>query len=505
MSAVERGFSACPTTLREMCSPCASNPPPERTSTFPYPRSPGLATYWLLHFGLCNDPRYGVVAGRLREYGFDKSHKHAQWTLAFFDDAGINTEIDLTPSSEYQRNGKDFTGLFLRRRANLLYLTYSQSYRGAGQHIDNLWHSVSLYRQRDKYAIRRMRWLRNNLEKFDLWDELGSRLNDRRSDAIPYINYPRALRPGKAQSALADAVIQELMANAEDWKFWNRNWAKVVLWDLRDRVSDRGALKAAAAKVFEGDFGHERYADILKALGESAPGDDRTRKALEQFESLFENTEDFRSLTKRKRRNLQKKADTLLAKQSPRSLTYFTDAVAKGEASIALWRFLLLNAIDGREDLLVRLTMRVPVSDYDLKHYFDSETPSLISSQDDAVYRALHRVFTAPTSEFDSDYSREEALELVAVLLSAAAHLPGVFEDLVGLVERAEPGERTTQLFSNVFGKTFDSPAEGVASGVVLSYGSQPHEDDPDHRRVRLPRFRQDHPPPSLAKGRADQ
>ncbi|MFV0680515.1 hypothetical protein [Ottowia sp.] len=126
-----------------------------------FAHDPHLALYWLMHFGLCLDPRYAEVADAVRGHGHDQMVERVRLALAFFDHTEVSHDIDLIP--RYNPLNKDYSRLFLRRRANLLYLNWSQSYRGDGQPLDLLWQSVVLYRAGDAWAIRRACWLRNNL------------------------------------------------------------------------------------------------------------------------------------------------------------------------------------------------------------------------------------------------------------------------------------------------------------------------------------------------------
>ena len=431
-----------------------------KTEASYFSNDPWLATYWLLHFGLCNDPRYNEVAKIIRALNYNETFEKARWTLAFFDKTDLTFDLKLRPAYKCD---KDYSGLFLRRRANLLYLTYSQSYRGAGENIDNLWQSVSLYRKHDALAIRRMRWLCNNLKKYDLWETLASNLNAEENNNIPYISYAHALQPGNPTAGQrADDLISELISNQNEWKKFSSDWAKKILWDIRELGADNATLKSAVMNIFDGDMGNELLSDILVAIGEEPFGNKEDFQVLAEFESIFAEIKNFRSEKPETRSLLLEKADAFLTQQSDSTIAFLVDATSKRDARNVLWRFLVNGCHNNQADMISSLSPRTNIADYDLKYFFDSEVPRLIQSKDDPVYSGLLKVFLAPASKFTSDYDQERCLKKIGSILSAVVHLPGIFEELVGLVEIADPAKHTDILFEKVFRKTFNKPVDPI-------------------------------------------
>lgn len=410
---------------------------------------PHLALYWLMQFGLCLDPRYAQVADAIRARGHDQTLEQARLALAFFDGTGPEHDFDLTPS--YNPNGKDYSGLFLRRRANLLYQTYSQSYRGNGA-VDPLWLSVSLSRGQDRYAIIRMRWFRNNLEKYDLWDTFADRLNDPANDNIPFIAYARLFQPGRDDTAaLADALVAELVQTRPTWSNHHSAFGKVILEDICTHVGDKPALRAAAMTVFDGDLGNDAFATILASMGEAGWGSPETREKLAGFEAIFDGIRSLRMSDQTKTDALLGQADELLARLEQTELSFFVGASTNANARIALLRHVMLNAVPGQEDHIFSLHRHCAFKDYDLKYVFQPKSLALATDPQQPLARAMLRILALPPEGYSSAHLCERAVEAACLALRPIAHLPDVFDAIMTLLEGTPPAHVPDAVFYHLF------------------------------------------------------
>lgn len=448
---------------------------------------PELALYWVMHFGLCDDPRYAEVAAMVRAQRHDSNHDRLRMALAFFDATGIEYDIDLTP--RYNPRGEDNSRLFMLRRADLLSLTYAQSYRGGGA-LDPLWHSVSLYRRGDDRAIIRMRWLRNNLAKFDLWDALRARLDDADSDDIPFIAYARVFQPGRpGTAALADALVAEVLETRPTWSSRYGAFGKVVLHDIRDHVDDRQALLAAAEIVFEGDRGNPQFSEILASMGEEGFGDAAQRAKLAAFEGLFEGIRNLVSEGAGRVPEVMQQSDVLLGALDPGELSYFVGACTQSDATKVLLRHVLLRDAPDREAHIVSLVARAALADHELGRFFGQDHPPLVTAPDSAVARALLKVLELPQTAFASDHKRKRAVDSVCDMLRAVVHAPDLFDPVISLIGQSDNGVVPARLLAKMFphrthaaSQPLAQLSEDQAARLMTVALAHAHENTPDFR-----------------------
>jgi len=410
---------------------------------------PHLALYWLMHFGLCNDPRYAEVARIVRTHGHDRTMDKMRITLAFFDTTNIDHDIDLTP--RYNPQNKDYTQLFLRRRANLLYETYGQSFRGDGV-LEPVWQSVSLYRRVDEYAILRIRWLKNNLAKYNLWDAAHAHLNDTANDDIPFITYPRIFQTNRSEtSMLADMLVTELLDTRQIWANRYSEFGKAILHDTRDHISDQAAFRSAALVIFDGDLGEPRFADILASIGEAGFGDEATREKLATYEAIFADSRNLLVDSLDKLDTLFAQADALLSGLNRAEMTFFVGACTHSEARRVILRHVLLHDTRDREDHIVSLFPRAAFADHKLKDFFGDDHPALITASDDTVARAMYRVLDLPEAAFKAKHLRKKAAKSVCDLIRNVAHEPPAFERITDIIDGDEAGVVSGQILKHLF------------------------------------------------------
>lgn len=394
---------------------------------------PHLALYWLMHFGLSQDPRYFRVAEAAKAHKHDQILDKTRLALAFFDGTPVDYDIDLTP--RYNPNGEDFSDLFLRRRANLLYLVHSQSYRGDGPK-DLLWRSVSLYRRHDPLAIRRMRWLRNNLQKFDLWGAMHDRIDDPANDDVPYINYVRAIDAKAADRAgSADALVREITETRAIWRNESSEWAREILWEIRNLIQDKKSFKAATEIAFEGELAHPRMADILSAMGEKDTATPENKAALADFEAIFTGLDGLTLEPQDRINSRLARSDTLLSGLSTDGLAFLVAAVKHRDAARVLLRFVLLNAGPEQEDNLVHLFRRCCIADHEFGAFFGGDAPDLIGGPADPVFRAFQRVMALPPQAYVNSAAENMSPKSFCALVLPAAHRHGIFDNLIAMIE----------------------------------------------------------------------
>ena len=114
-----------------------------------------------------------------------------------------------------------------------------------------------------------MRWLKNNLSKCDKWLEFENLIEKEDKD-IPLISYVLACNPQYSDQHKTE-YANKFTAEALKYKRYfksnaKREFAQVLLWDVRDFVTDKETLKKAATYYFKGRETEGTYQDIQRVL-----------------------------------------------------------------------------------------------------------------------------------------------------------------------------------------------------------------------------------------------
>ena len=210
---------------------------------------PYLALYWLNHFGASLDPRYDEVVQLIEENNLVEKLEILKEPLAFFEKSDAFYDIKIRGLSHL-----DLEHLFLKRRS---YVVYSEhSYKNFKPENLNLWwKSISIYPKVEENLIVRMRWLRNNLHKCNMWGEFDELIKEEDKN-IPLLSYIFACNPNtskKEKTNYADIFSNELFKYKNQFKTdHKRSFGAIMLWDVRTFVSDKEILKKAAKFYFKG-------------------------------------------------------------------------------------------------------------------------------------------------------------------------------------------------------------------------------------------------------------
>lgn len=224
---------------------------------------PYLALYWLNHFGVTLDKKYDEVVAIINKYNLTEKLPILKEPLAFFKktDAFYNLVINGSDKEELKE-------LFLMRRA---YLVYRENvYKNYDiNNLDLWWKSITIYPKVDEQLIIRMRWLKNNLTKCNAWKAFDELIKTE-SKNIPLLSYVFACNPNstkKKKTKYADILIDELFEHRDKWKGLKKvKFAEIMLWDVRECVSDKTTLEKVAKFYFRGHKTSKEYQDIQSVL-----------------------------------------------------------------------------------------------------------------------------------------------------------------------------------------------------------------------------------------------
>ncbi len=249
---------------------------------------PYLALYWLLHFGFSLDKRYEEVKAVVTQNQLQSQLLYIDRALSFFSDTDPFYDIPLEPGYGYGRK-EGLEQIFLKRRSYLVYHTQSQSYRGGENNFENWWYSITIYPNAEKNMPFRMRWLRNNVKKFDNWQQLDDQLSNYNGPEISLMPYALACHPNRGDRAdQANKFLMEVWENKNLWKNPDqKRFLQAMIWDVRQLATDTGQLSQSADYYFKDATLDEMYLDIQKIMGTENENIQTISAAKDQLLTIF--------------------------------------------------------------------------------------------------------------------------------------------------------------------------------------------------------------------------
>lgn len=415
---------------------------------------PHLALYWLLHFGFSLDKRYDEVASIAKSHQLDAQMDRIYNTLVFFEKTDPFYDIEI-------KDDKKAKEIFLRRRAFLVFFTQSQSYRGGSDNLQNWWYSVIMYPKVEENLITRMRWLKNNLNKYNKWHDFEALVKDEHKN-ICLLSYIYACNPNtKDKAGYADKLVNELFTNKNVWKDEHkRKFAEIMLWDVRDFVSDKEALKKTAAFYFNGNEVSKEYQDILAVLGEKNDNIDELREHILNINQFIEGYDRFNTPEDEKNQIHQKifeYLDSLTPEICLQTLMNLKGKQLQRICLVYLWR----SRIKDKKEALVHLFVNSEFGPYDIdEQLFGNDFPNLIKGEDDPNLEIAKAFFEVTPDQFDREYEWEKSVESAAVFLLTVAHLPSVYDYFMEKVMAPLSSvnyKRKQVVFSSIYTKQYDT------------------------------------------------
>jgi predicted DNA-binding WGR domain protein len=412
---------------------------------------PHLALYWLLHFGLSLDKRYVEVKQLVEKNRLGEQLGFITATIGFFNEADAFYNLEI---------GKDkkFENLFLKRRAYLVYITQSQSYRG-GDHLDSWWKSIIIYPKAEKNIVKRMRWLKNNLLKYNRWDDFD-RLDKKQCQEVSLLSYVFACNPNtKDRQKHADAFLQELLDNKSLWKVHVRKFAQVMIWDIREWVSQLELLRKTVSIYFENDTANQEYEDLMQVFGETDENIVEVREALERLHGLSEAY----SKSERSLKSIKAyfgEVDAVLSEKQPGVLFKIVENTKDKVLSRRCFHYLFIHDVPDKREALISLFAKCRLSGHDIPNVFFEEFPTLIKDENDPNLDIAKSFLVIPKEYFISSSAEKKSREAAAMFFLNIAHLPSVFDFLMDLVMDADKNDVShlkASIFTNILSEQYNS------------------------------------------------
>lgn len=224
---------------------------------------PHLALYWLLHFGLSVDDKYAEVREIVLTHKLKEQLEFIEIAMLYFDNSTAFTNIILLnkPADEM---------LYLRRKSYLIFETYS--YNGRSNDMKKWWLSIQLYTtfDRDSYLVHKIRWLRTNIKKHDCWAKFETFIKDEDISKYPFLSYVYASFSSDKEK-YANLFLEEVNQIQEKLIAIVAPFIRVMVWDIRESVSDMDALKQVVDRYFKESTKTTEYLGIAKVLGLELP------------------------------------------------------------------------------------------------------------------------------------------------------------------------------------------------------------------------------------------
>ncbi len=251
---------------------------------------PYLALYWLLHTGFtCDEQRYEQVKNKILEFNLAEQLTDIYDALVWFEkhDVFYNMPVKYVNMFSKTKHEPDADDLFLIRRAYLLFTTYTYEYAKDENTFEKWWLSVKLYPKAEENMIKRMRWLRNNLNKYNKWNLFEEKIKTDTTE-IALLSYVLAQNPNEEnKTKFADKFIQELAKGKDFWKDETpKLFAQTMIYDLKDSYSDIETLKDVLRFYFAGNTRDAKLKELEKQHFEDSLTVD-IEKEIEELQNIL--------------------------------------------------------------------------------------------------------------------------------------------------------------------------------------------------------------------------
>jgi len=425
-----------------------------------FEEDPYLALYWLNHFGATLDKRYDEVVQLIEEHNLIEKLPILKEPLAFFKKT--DAFYDLEIQGGYSSDKKEFEDLFLKRRAYLIY--WEQVYKNYNpDNLDLWWKSICIYPKVEEQLIVRMRWLKNNLNKCNNWSDFDKLIKDEPKD-IPLLSYIFACNPNtssKEKTNYANSLIKELFTHRNEWKTSHKkSFTEIILWDVREFVSDKDMLQKVSKFYFQGNETCKEFQDIQAVLGIKNENLGDIKIALDKLENAFKGYNRFDTPIDEKLKYHQK-VDKILENFEPDILLETATNIKNHELEKRYFVYLWNANIPNKKGVLVKLFIDIEMSRYDIsEEIFGTNFSKLIKNEKDSNIEIAKAFFDIPEADFRNDSMWENSKQAATKFFLGVAHLPKIFEFLIETIKRKPTKENEKiidAVYTTLFSEEYDS------------------------------------------------
>ena len=224
---------------------------------------PYLALYWLVYFGLHFDSRYEEVKELVIEKKLNDKLSYLNEPLEFFENASdISIFREKVLSQVYDAQS------YLEKLSYDMWLTYIYK-NGGGKESYNQWfYTLLLNPKVDNLLIKKIRWIKNNVEKLSLWERV--KIDYSTIENIPFTSYIQACNTSLSKEEKTN-FAKEFVADLDNHKDvlaskTSHSFTQIMLYDIKNVISNEfiDSYRNLVEHYFVGEKDSDEYVAILK-------------------------------------------------------------------------------------------------------------------------------------------------------------------------------------------------------------------------------------------------
>ena len=297
-----------------------------------------------------------------------------------------------------------------------------------------------------------------------MWSDFDELIKDEDKN-IPLLSYIHACNPHNSEedkTGYADALISELFQYVEHFNApEQKDFVGIVIWDVRELISDKEALEKVAKIYFEGRETEEEYQDIQEVLGIKNENIEEIKATLEKLTTIFEEYDRFDGV-KDKDHLL---VISILEKLTPEVLLGIAKNIQNKQLATSCFKYLWTAEIENKKEALVRLFIYIETR---LSSGFKVTEEFFITDKNDPNIEFVKEVCSTRIhkSDFVNPNDWEDSKQGIARFFKEIAHYPNIFDFLIKTINQSITIESRpsafaifTTLFSNEDSREEINPA----------------------------------------------
>ncbi len=446
---------------------------------------PHLALYWLLHFGFTIDNRYAEVKELVLKLELAKELPIFNMAIGYFNKTNAYHSLDLSSSSNDDEETEILKTAFLKRRAYLIWITQSYTYRGGAAALLQCYTAVAIYPNPEENTVKRVRWLGNNLLKYKSWDAFDKIIKEIDTSNISLLSYVMALNPNtKDSAAMANNFLIELDNEREIWGSGDAcPFAQIMIWELRDLITDKELLRSLVDFYFRANKIDKKYEDLKIVLGDKIESLEEVREQLSIFNTKITDYKNSNG-AEDKKQGINKVIEKALSEIKPVLLLKVINAMNEYALQIRTFHYLMTNTIEDKAFVTSELLLEINIDKYAFKDLFTEGLATFIKDEEDPNMALVKDWLSKPIinhSFCHKDYTKqdfplEKAIEfekeytpvrtVASLFLRYHIQTPSVFNFVITAIKKALSNGQialATSIFTGIFAEDIDDDFKATA------------------------------------------
>ena len=410
-------------------------------------QDPYLALYWLVYFGIHFDSRYKEVKTIVLKNKLDEKLKYLKEPIEFFE-----VTKDISTFKEKVLSSIEEPKRFLERLSYDMWLSYLYKHIGGKDSYKQWLATLNIYPEVDKYLIRKVRWVKNNIKEFMMWNNLNQDFIE--IEDIPLASYIQACNP-KLPTLERLKYAKQLISDLNKYKKvyssnLSQSFAQIMLWDIKDIVDDK--LKDKYRKIVEHYFSSNKtskeYLDILK---------DTFREVNEETYIVAKYLDKLKNIDISKEDSYKEIVNLLSSLDSNIVLSVIENVISNASYALKyyLFEYLYMSNIDGKKDLLLKLFIVSAYSpDYFLKKFHTLTDKLVFKDKGDENFLAIKESLEISDKMLlnygvDDKYDISDIRGTSLLLIGLSVRKSFVFEYLIDFINKTDNRDMQKYFYEN--------------------------------------------------------